>query len=94
MSETTRFSSAWDAIEDTPEAAEHMKLRSSIMIRLSKLIADRELTQVEAARLLGVTQPRVSDLVRGKINQFSLDALVDMAASAGLHMELHFLEAA
>ena len=84
-----RFASVWDAIEDTPEAAANMKLRSSLMIALTDHIARTEMTQADAAVLFGVTQPRVSDLVRGKINLFGLDALVNMLAAAGLKVELH-----
>ncbi len=71
-----RFSSVWDAIEDTPEEAENMKLRSILMMALKNHITRSEMSQAEAAKLLGVTQPRVSDLMRGKINLFGLDALV------------------
>jgi len=71
-----------------PEEAEHLRLRSELMIRLSKLIAARGLTQAQAAKLLGVSQPRVSDLVRGKIDLFSIDTLVDMLAHAGVRVNL------
>ena len=81
-----RFLSVWDAIEDTPEQAENMKLRSIVMRALKNRIVKLKLTQERAAKLLGVTQPRVSDLMRGKINLFALDVLVNMAASAGLHV--------
>lgn len=53
-----------------------------------------EMSQAQAAKLFGVTQPRISDLMRGKINLFGLDALVNMATAAGLHIEMHVLEAA
>ncbi len=89
-----RFSSVWDAIEDTPEEAENMKLRSVLMTALKNHIARSELSQEQAAEILGVTQPRVSDLMRGKINLFALDALVNMATTAGLHIEMRVLEAA
>ncbi len=89
-----RFASVWDAIEDTPEEAENMKLRSALMTALKNHLARAEVTQAQAAKLLGVTQPRVSDLMRGKINLFGLDALVNMAAAAGLHVEMRVLEAA
>lgn len=88
-----RFSSVWDAIEDTTEAAENMKLRSTLMIALKNHIERAGLSQALAARLFGVTQPRVSDLMRGKINLFSLDALVNMALAAGLHIEMRVIEA-
>ncbi len=89
-----RFASVWDAIEDTPEAAENMKLRSALMMALKKRIEAAGLSQAQAARLFGVTQPRVSDLMRGKINLFGLDALVNMATAAGLHIELRVKNAA
>ena len=89
-----RFASVWDAIEDTPEDAENMKLRSALMTALKNHLARAEMTQAQAAKLFGVTQPRVSDLMRGKINLFGLDALVNMAAAAGLHVEMRVLEAA
>jgi len=89
-----RFDSVWDAIEDTPAQAENMKLRSALMIALKEHIAQKKLSQVEAARLFGVTQPRVSDLIRGKIDLFSLDALVNMLATAGLRVEMQVAKAA
>lgn len=89
-----RFASVWDAIEDTPEEAENMKLRSALMTVLKNHITRTEMSQTQAAKLFGVTQPRVSDLMRGKINLFGLDALVNMATAAGLHIEMRVLEAA
>ena len=88
-----RFSSVWDAIEDTPEEAENMKLRSLLMTALKNHLTHTEMSQVQAAKLFGVTQPRVSDLMRGKISLFALDALVNMATVAGLHIEMRVLEA-
>jgi predicted XRE-type DNA-binding protein len=89
-----KFSSVWDAIEDTAEDAENMRLHSELMIALKKRISRSPMTQAQAARLFGVTQPRISDLLRGKINLFSLDALVKMATAAGLHVELRIRGAA
>lgn len=93
MSDET-FVSVWDAIEDTPAEAENMKLRSALMIALKEHIRHQGWTQVEAARRLGVTQPRMSDLMRGKINLFGLDALVNMVVAAGLHIEMRVEKAA
>lgn len=87
-----RFSNVWDAIEDTQEEAENMKLRSALMNALKQHITRVKMSQAEAAKLFGVTQPRISDLMRGKINVFGLDALVNMAATAGLHIEMRVLE--
>jgi predicted XRE-type DNA-binding protein len=89
-----RFASVWDAIEGAPAQAENLKLRSVLMMALTDHIARKKLSQSQAARLLGVTQPRVSDLTRGKIDLFSLDTLVNMASAAGLHVELHVRKAA
>ena len=89
-----RFTSVWGAIEDTPEEAENMKLRSVLMTALKNHLARTKLNQAQAAKLLGVTQPRISDLMRGKINLFGLDALVNMATAAGLHIEIRVLDAA
>lgn len=88
------FDSVWDAIEDTAAEAEHMKLRSTLMMALEKQIKQQGWTQAEAARRLGVTQPRISDLMRGKIDLFGLDTLVNMAVAAGLHVEMRVLKAA
>lgn len=87
------FSSVWDAIEDTPEQAENMKLRSVLMMALKDHIARTGLSQAEAARLFCVTQPRVSDLMRGKINLFAIDALVNMAVAANMRVEMRVLNA-
>ena len=63
-----KFTSVWDAIEDTPQAAASMKARSTLLMELANVIQKRGMTQGEAAELFGVTQPRISDLTRGKIN--------------------------
>lgn len=84
MSKEQRFASVWDAIEDTPQQAVSMRARSALMMELESIIKQRGMTQAEAAALFGITQPRVSDLMRGKINLFSLDCLIDMATVAGL----------
>jgi predicted XRE-type DNA-binding protein len=65
------------------EEAQNLKIRSDLMIELTKLIEAKGLTQAAAAKLLGVTQPRISDLVRGKIDRFSVDSLIAMLGHAG-----------
>ncbi len=90
----TRYGSVWDAIEDTPIEAEIMKAKSSLMIAIEKHIHDKGWTQKDAAAHFGVTQPRISDLVRGKIDKFTVDSLMGMAAVAGLHVQLRVLEIA
>jgi predicted XRE-type DNA-binding protein len=89
-----RFASVWDAIEDTPAEAENMKLRSILMMALKQYLEERGLNQTEAAKLFGVTQPRVSDLLRGKVNLFAIDALVNMLTAAGLRVEMNVRKAA
>jgi len=89
-----RFSSVWDAIEDTPAEAENMRLRSALMMALKEYIEREGLSQAQAAKRLGVTQPRISDLMRGKIFLFGLDSLVNMLAAAGLRVEVHVSKAA
>ncbi len=70
------------------EEAEHLRLRAELMIQLRRVLAGRKRTQAGTARLFGVTQPRVSDLARGKIDLFSIDALVNMLARAGAQVRL------
>lgn len=88
-----RFASIWDAIEE-PAHAENMKLRATLMMALKDHIDGAGLSQSEAATLLGVTQPRISDLMRGKIELFGLDTLVNMVAAAGLRVEMRISSAA
>jgi predicted XRE-type DNA-binding protein len=89
-----RFANVWDTIEDTSAQAENMKLRSALIIALKDHIARTGLSQSRAAKLLGVTQPRISDLMRGKIELFGLDTLVNMIGAAGLHVEMRVSDAA
>ncbi len=88
------FGSIWDAIEDTAEEAQNMKVRSQLMAQLKSYVSESGLSQSDAAKILGVTQPRISDLMRGKINLFAIDALINMAASAGLRVEMQLVDAA
>ena len=88
-----QLTSVWDALEDTPAEAGNMRLRSSLMMALKAHLTRTGLSQAQATKLFDVTQPRVSDLMRGKINLFGLDALVDMASAAGTHVEMRVREA-
>jgi len=78
-----RFESVWDAIEDTPEEALNMRLRSELMIQITRRVKEWDVTQKEAAQRLGITQPRLNDLLKGRINKFGLDALVNLTGPAG-----------
>lgn len=84
------YASVWDALTDTPEEAANLRLRSELMGKISDLIRNSGWTQTEAAGRCGVTQPRINDLLRGRISRFSLDALVNIAAALGqrVHIEL------
>ena len=73
-----------------PKEAEGLRLRAELMVELKRLIEARKLTQSSAAKLFGVTQPRVRDLVRGRIDLLSIEALVNMLARAGRRVELRF----
>jgi len=89
-----QFSNVWDAIEDDPIEREKLKLQSRLMDALCDFIKAEGLTQQEAAKRLGVTQPRISDLTRGKIDLFAIDSLVAMLAAAGLRIEVRIGKAA
>lgn len=84
----TRFTNIWDALEDDPVRVENLKLRSKLLISITETIAKRGLKQRETAKLLHITQPRVSALLKGKINDFRLDTLIDIAHRLGLHISI------
>ena len=88
------FASVWDALEDTPAEAANMRLRSELMIAVGDAVDGWGLTQVQAARRLDVTQPRLNDLLRGRVGKFSLDALILLAERAGLSVRVQIERAA
>ena len=88
MSKSKKFDSVWDALEDDPIKAENMKLRSTLMIAINQKIKAEGLNQSQAAIKLGITQPRVSALTQGKIEQFRLDTLVNFVLRFGLHVDM------
>ena len=83
MANDKTYSSVWDAIADTPEQAANLQTRAELMRGIAAIIEKQGWTQAEAARRCGVTQPRMNDLLRGRISRFSLDALVNIAAKLG-----------
>lgn len=89
MSKKDQFTSVWDALEDDPVRMENLKLRSALMIQIAERIKDQGMTQSRAAEVLHITQPRISALLRGKINDFRLDSLVDMAHRLGMHVSIN-----
>ena len=88
MNPEQRFDNVWSALEDDPIRVENLKMRSALLIKIAEQIKSRQLTQQKAAEILRITQPRVSALLSGKINDFRLDSLVDMAHRLGLHVTL------
>ncbi len=88
------FASVWDAIEPTPSEAASMKARSEMMIAIQETVASWNVTQTAAAKRLGLTQPRMNDLLRGRINKFSLDKLLDLATQAGLAVRVAVVRSA
>ena len=89
MSGKTHFESVWEALEDDPVRQENFKLRSELMITISEAIKERGLKQQDAAKLLHISQPRVSALLQGKLDEFRLDTLVDLAHRLGLHVSIN-----
>ncbi len=88
------YNSVWDALADTEQEAANLKLRSSLLYEIRKVVQGWNVSQEAAAKRLGLTRPRTNDLLRGKLAKFSLDALVNIAASARLEVGLTVTEAA
>ena len=88
------FADVWDALEQNPEEASRMKLRSSVLHAVGDTVRKWNTTQAKAARRLGISQPRLNDLLRGKINKFSLDTLLVLANRAGLKVKIEIRAAA
>ena len=84
-----RATSVWDALVDTPEEAENLRVRSQLMRAIRQVVKTWDVSQKEAAQRLHITQPRLNDLLKGKIDKFSLDALVNMWAGADLEIAVH-----
>ena len=87
------YTSVWDAIADTPEQAANLRARADLMRNIATIIKNHKWTQAEAAKRCGVTQPRINDLLRGRVSRFSLDALVNIATSLGRRVRVE-IEAA
>jgi len=87
------YASVWDALADTPGQAANLQARADLMRQIAELIQAEGWKQVEAAERCGVTQPRINDLLRGRVSRFSLDALVNIATALGRRVSLE-LEAA
>ncbi|HEY4114204.1 MAG TPA: XRE family transcriptional regulator [Rhizomicrobium sp.] len=94
MEKMKAYRSVWDAIEPTAADAAKMKARSALMVAIERAVASWGLTQAQAARRLKITQPRLNDLLRGKISKFSLDALIELASNAGLSVSVKIVRKA
>jgi predicted XRE-type DNA-binding protein len=88
------YGSVWDALADTEQEAANLKARSALLYEIRKAVLGWGVSQDEAAKRLGLTRPRTNDLLRGKLAKFSLDALVNIAASARLEIEILVKEVA
>jgi predicted XRE-type DNA-binding protein len=84
----TPFRSVWDALADSPEQAANLRARADLMRRIADFITAKAWTQVEAAERCGVSQPRINDLMNGRLSRFSLDALVNIAAALGFRVKV------
>lgn len=93
MEEQT-FENVFDALADTPAEAANLKARAEILLALSQRVRSWNISQEAAATRLGITRPRVNDLLQGKLGKFSLDALVNLATAAGLRLEIRIADAA
>lgn len=89
-----KFDNVWDALERTPSEAASMAMRSRLLIAIEQQVRSWKVTQAVAARRLGITQPRLNDLLRGRIVNFSVDTLIDLAAKAGLSVRIDIGQAA
>lgn len=93
MTKSESYASVWDAIADTPGQAANLRARAELMQQIAAVIGKRRWTQAEAAKRAGVTQPRINDLLRGRVSRFSLDALVNISTALGCRIKVD-LEAA
>ena len=83
MNDSETYASVWDAIADTREEAANLRARSELMQKIAEILKQSGWTQAQAAQHCGVTQPRMNDLLRGRVSRFSLDALVNVATALG-----------
>ena len=88
MKKPKTYTSVWDAIADTPEQAANLRTRAQLMEQIAELIKKNGWKQADAAKHCGVTQPRINDLLRGRVSRFSLDALVNIATALGRHVHI------
>ena len=83
-----KYSNVWDALEDDPVIRKNLKMRSSLMVSINKELAGLKGTQTQKAKLIGISQPRLNDLLKGKIDKFRLDTLINIAHKLKLNVQL------
>ena len=84
------YSSVWDALAESPQQAANLRARAELMRQIADVVKKGGWTQADAATRCGITQPRINDLLRGRVSRFSIDALVNIATALGrtVHFEL------
>ncbi len=93
MKKSKAYESVWDALANTPEQAANLRARAELMQKIAGIVKKNRWTQAEAAKRCGITQPRINDLLRGRVSRFSLDSLVNIATSLGRRVRVE-IEAA
>lgn len=93
MNKVETYASVWDAVADTPGQAANLRARAELMQQIARFINEQDWIQTQASAHCGVTQPRVNDLLRGRVSRFSLDALVNISTALGRRVRME-LEAA
>jgi len=93
MRKAGKFKNVWEALADTPAQAANLRTRAELMFKIAAIVKESGWTQAEAAQRCGVTQPRMNDLLRGRVSRFSLDALVNIATAIGRRVRVE-IEAA
>lgn len=88
MSKTEIYANVWDALADTPAQAANLRTRAELMQKIADIVKRHGWTQSEAANRCGVTQPRINDLLRGRVSRFSLDALVNISTALGCRVRV------
>ena len=89
MKQPAKYDSVWDALADTPEESANLRIRAELMRQIVVIVKKNGWTQAEAAQRCGITQPRMNDLLRGRISRFSLDALVNVATAIGRRVRVN-----
>lgn len=93
MKQPAKYDSVWDALADTPEEAANLRARAELMRQIAAIVKKNGWTQAEGAQRCGITQPRMNDLLHGRVSRFSLDALVNIATAIGRRVRLNIVAA-